>query len=130
MKLQVVRIGGKNRQSIFPFVMLYTSWHFRTLQRQSKEVIMAESIAKRRMNECCCAVDDAYGICRKLLDPPSRGGTVRSFKRDSVFRLRALEKFEKKTMSLVALDDPSEKPTVIDHVPPWSGQILFVTDKS
>ena len=119
MKLQVVRIGEKNRQSIFPFVMLYTSWHFKTLQRQSKEVIMAECIAKCRMNECCCAVDDAYGICHAVGCWIRRAGAVRSFKRDSLLRLRALEKFETKTMSLVALDDPSEKPTVIDHMPPW-----------
>ncbi len=47
--------------------MLYTSWHFKTQQREPKEVIMAECIAKCWMNECCCAVDDAYCICRRFV---------------------------------------------------------------
>jgi hypothetical protein len=63
-----------------------------------------------------------------LLDPPSIGGM--KLQTGLTPQTPSSLKFEKQSMSLVALDDPSEKPTVIDHIPPWSGHILFVTDKS
>jgi hypothetical protein len=48
MKLQVVRIRGKidNQYSFCHVVAILASWHFKTLQIESKEVIMAECIRK------------------------------------------------------------------------------------